>query len=252
MLRSFVLLLVLANLAFYAWSHGYLRAAGLGPHDVTEPLRLKQQIHPERLVIAAPEPGASAPASSPASGAASAASAPEASAAASAAKPAASGAVSAAAGPKLCLQVGPYITAGPEVGAALRAAGLSPVEKQQALSPQWMVFMGPYPDAAALKSKLAELQRLELKEGSYGAVTDRPRYMPGISLGVLPTEAAAQQQLKLMQAKGVKSAQVVPRNAGMTTVLWVLDGLTPAQAATLRRLAPAVLKDKKPEACKTG
>ncbi|OZB64296.1 MAG: hypothetical protein B7X31_04305 [Thiomonas sp. 13-66-29] len=252
MLRSFVLLLILANLAFYAWSHGYLRAAGLGPHDVAEPQRLTQQIHPERLVIAAPESGASAPASSPASGATSAASAPAPPSAASAAKPAASNAVSAAAGPKLCLQVGPYLTAGPEVGAALRAAGLAPVEKQQALGPQWMVFMGPYPDAAALKSKLAELQRLELKEGSYGAVTDRPRYMPGISLGILPTQAAAQQQLKLMQAKGVKSAQVVPRNAGMSAVVWVLDGLTPAQAATLRRLDPALLKDQKPQACKTG
>jgi hypothetical protein len=38
----------------------------------------------------------------------------------------------------------------------------------------------------------------------------------------------------------------------MSAVVWVLDGLTPAQAATLRRLDPALLKDQKPQACKTG
>ncbi len=254
MLRTFVLLLVLGNLGFYAWSHGYLRAAGLGPDSVAEPQRLKQQIHPERLVVSAAQTEAangSMPASSMAS-TVSAASSPipmPAASAASTASGAASAAALAGAAPKLCLQLGPYITVGPTVGAALRAAGLAPVERQQPLNPQWMVLMGPFPDAASLKRKLGELQRLGLKDGTYAPVTDRPNYMPGISLGVLSTEAAAQQELAQMQAKGVNSAHVVQRNAGMKSTYWVLDGLTPAQAATLRKLNPAALKDKKPEVC---
>lgn len=247
MLRSFVLLLILANLAFFAWSHGYLRTAGLGPADVAEPLRLQQQIHPERLVISPPASSPSSAASEPAS-----APTPAPNTVASAAETAASAPVSAASGAGLCLQLGPYITAGPAVGSALREAGLKPVEKREPLSPQWMVLLGPFADAATLKAQLADLQKLGLKEGSYGSITDRPRYMPGISLGVLPTEAAAQQQLKLMQGKGVANAKVVQRNTGMQTVTWVMDHLTPAQAATLRRMAPAALKDKKPETCKAG
>ncbi|MHB1668308.1 MAG: sporulation protein [Thiomonas sp.] len=250
MLRAFVLLLVLGNLGFYAWSHGYLRAAGLGPTDVAEPQRLKQQIHPERLTVSVAQAAASALAAASAASAPSARPAPAASMA-SAAQAAVTAAASAPAGAasRLCLQLGPYITVGPAVGAALRAAGLTPVEKKQALNPQWMVLMGPFPDTATLNRKLGELQRLGLKDGTYTPVTDRPNYMPGISLGVLGTEAAAQQELAQMQAKGVNSAQVVQRNAGMKSTFWVLDGLTPAQAATLRKLSAAALKDKKPEAC---
>ncbi len=252
MLRTIVLFLVLGNLGFYAWSHGYFRAAGLGPTDVAEPLRLKQQIHPERLSVSVAQAPASAAASAPAF-AASAASAPSAlpGATASAARVAVTASASASTGnaSKLCLQLGPYITVGPAVGAALRAAGLTPVEKKQALNPQWMVLMGPFPDTATLKRKLGELQRLGLRDGTYTPVTDRPDYMPGISLGVLATEAAAQQELAQMQAKGVNSAHVVQRNAGMKSTFWVLDDLTPAQAASLRQLGAGALKEKKPEAC---
>ena len=252
MLRAFVLLLVFGNLGFYAWSHGYLRAAGLGPADVTEPQRLTQQIHPERLSVSVAQAPAStaAPASAPAASAPSAQPGAAASAA-SAAQAAVTAAASSLAGnaSKLCLQVGPYITVGPAVGAALRAAGLAPVEKKQALNPQWMVLMGPFPDTATLNRKLGELQRLGLKDGTYTPVTDRPDYMPGISLGVLATEAAAQQELAQMQAKGVNSAHVVQRNAGMKSTFWVLDDMTPTQAAALRKLSASALKDKKPEAC---
>jgi len=51
-LRLLVLLLVLLNAAYYAWSHDMLRAYGLGPLRQAEPQRLQQQIRPEALVIA--------------------------------------------------------------------------------------------------------------------------------------------------------------------------------------------------------
>lgn len=46
-----VLLLVLLNAAYYAWSHDMLRAYGLGPLRQAEPQRLQQQIRPDALVI---------------------------------------------------------------------------------------------------------------------------------------------------------------------------------------------------------
>lgn len=64
MLRLLVLLLVLLNAAYYAWSHDLLRAYGLGPLRQVEPQRLKQQIRPEALVIEsvqAPGPGDAQP-----------------------------------------------------------------------------------------------------------------------------------------------------------------------------------------------
>lgn len=71
MLRALVLLLLVANLGFAAWSQGWLRGAGLGgPDSGGEAARLGRQVHPERLVVLgpgrdaapAPRPAASRPA----------------------------------------------------------------------------------------------------------------------------------------------------------------------------------------------
>ena len=49
--RNLAVLLVLANLAFWLWSQGYLREEGMGPTSVQEPQRLKEQIEPQALTI---------------------------------------------------------------------------------------------------------------------------------------------------------------------------------------------------------
>jgi BirA family biotin operon repressor/biotin-[acetyl-CoA-carboxylase] ligase len=49
MLRLIVLLLLLANGLYFAWSHGLLQAYGLAPVQQAEPQRLSQQLHPERV-----------------------------------------------------------------------------------------------------------------------------------------------------------------------------------------------------------
>lgn len=68
LLRPLVLLLLLANLAFFAWSQGYLRVLGFGPAQQSEPQRLTQQLRPQALRVlregpptAAPSEAASAP-----------------------------------------------------------------------------------------------------------------------------------------------------------------------------------------------
>lgn len=84
MLRLAVIVLLLANAGYYAWSHGWLRSWGLAPVEQSEPQRMAQQIRPETLRIlraretppVAPSVASEAPASAPPAPAAMAASAP--------------------------------------------------------------------------------------------------------------------------------------------------------------------------------
>ncbi len=56
MLRILVLLLVLANAGFLAWSRGYLVGIVPIPPSQQEPERLKHQVHPEAIQIRADRP----------------------------------------------------------------------------------------------------------------------------------------------------------------------------------------------------
>lgn len=60
MLRIVVLVLLLLNSAYFAWSQGWLLSLGYGPTQQREPQRLSQQIRPEALVLV-PSQGASSP-----------------------------------------------------------------------------------------------------------------------------------------------------------------------------------------------
>jgi len=57
MLRLLILLL-LANGAYFAWTHGALTKLGLAPAHQTEPERLQQQVQPSLLSVT---PGGSTP-----------------------------------------------------------------------------------------------------------------------------------------------------------------------------------------------
>ena len=63
MLRLTVLLLLLANGGYFAWSQGLLLPWGYGPLQQSEPQRLRQQIRPEALRIGATGAGAAGGAS---------------------------------------------------------------------------------------------------------------------------------------------------------------------------------------------
>ena len=87
MLRGLLLVLLLANLAFFVWSQGGFGAAsGAAAGSEHEPERLARQVHPEAVQLLTPSVAASAPApqASAASAAASSASATEAASAPSA------------------------------------------------------------------------------------------------------------------------------------------------------------------------
>ena len=54
MLRLLVLLLLLGNAGYFAWSHGTLAPYGFGPAVQSEPQRVAQQLRPEALRILTP------------------------------------------------------------------------------------------------------------------------------------------------------------------------------------------------------
>jgi hypothetical protein len=63
MLKLLILLLLVANGAYFAWTQGALAKLGLAPTLQTEPERLPQQVQPELLLVTpAPTAAGSAPA----------------------------------------------------------------------------------------------------------------------------------------------------------------------------------------------
>lgn len=62
MLRALVLVLLLANLVFYAWAQGWLRGiVTADPLGAREPYRLQEQVRPDLIRVLPPGSVASAP-----------------------------------------------------------------------------------------------------------------------------------------------------------------------------------------------
>jgi hypothetical protein len=216
MLRLIVLVLLLANAAFYAWSHGLLLAWGVGPAQQSEPQRLQQQVHPEAVKLLAPAELKQAETV--------AAQAPR---------------------PPECLQT-----------AALELAQVAPLRAvldtwpagSWSLDPttepaRWIIYMGKYPGVEQVARKRAELRQLGI---SFEAPTN-PDLEPGLSLGSFPNEAAANTQLAALADKGVHTARVVqerPEQHGMRLQLPAVDDALRARLDELK--APLAGKPLRP------
>ncbi len=183
MLRLAVLLLVLLNAGYYAWSQGMLRAYGWAPAEQNEPERLKQQLRPEAIRILQPEEGRKAEqvALTPPK-------APE------------------------CLQAGLFDEA---QTATLRKAleSLLPPTAwslETSVEPaRWIIYMGKFPNAAAQDKKRAELEKMKLKLQPL----DNTELQLGLSLGRFETQAQAQAEFNALQKRGVRTARVLQERA---------------------------------------
>ena len=231
MLRSLVLALLIVNLGFFAWTHGWLRAwVGLPPEGQREPQRLSAQLHAEQIEVLQPgemvqNHALRRPPAGTASAPDSAASVVDGST--SAAEPAnAASAVSGdakqsvASGPALCVEAGPF---NPEDATTVDKA-LRPLLPQGswtrqsiAIGGQWMVYMGPYTDEDLYDRKLTELKRIK------GLNFDEVRggtYARGLSLGRFTSEADAEARLASLKQRGIRTARVVTiRRAGQVHYL---------------------------------
>lgn len=195
MLRLLVLVLLLANGGFFAWSQGYLLPWGIGPAQQSEPQRLGQQIRPESVRVLKPDElrrietvAAAAPR------------------------------------PPECLQAGPLDEP--------RLASLRPLldalpsnawSLEEAVEPaRWIVYMGRYGGVEQVARKRAELRQLSV---SFEPLSN-PELEPGLSLGGHATQQAAQQQLEQLALRGVRTARVVqerPEQRGQRLLLPAVD-----------------------------
>ena len=200
MLRALVLLLLLANGGYYAWSQGLLRDWGMAPHEQAEPQRMANQIRPELLRVlpvagAKPAvPPASPPTVNPPVPDAPASNAPE------------TIATSAVQGE--CLQAGIFDAA--QADALRRAASVLPQGswslERSATPGRWMVYLGRFADADALAKKRAELRTRNISFDRAGVAT----LEPGLSLGRFASEEAAERALAtLVRKNDVRNARVV-------------------------------------------
>lgn len=191
MLRLAVVLLLLANAGYYAWSQGLLRGWGLAPVDESEPQRMEQQIAPQNLRLL-PQGGKGAASSAAPAG------------------PASPATAAAPAEPPACLQAGVFDAR--QADALRQAAAVLP-EGSWTLEPtpitgRWMVYMGRFPDEEAVAKKRAELRALKIPYDRPGAALE-----PGLSLGRFSTEEAAQRGMALLANQGVRTARVVQERA---------------------------------------
>ena len=175
MLRALIVALLLANLAFFAWTRGWLdTVVGVRPTGDREPERMLRQVRPELIRIL------------PAS-------------AASEVAPVA----------LACFEAGPFTDA--EISAAearaqtqLPAGSWVSVKTEQPGT--WLVYMGRYASRDAMTRKEDELKR---RKAPYEEIGAPPALAPGLSLGRFEQRAAAVTALEQFTQQGIRTARVV-------------------------------------------
>jgi hypothetical protein len=195
MLRLAVLVLALANAAYFAWSQGLLASWGIAPAQQSEPQRLEQQIKPQALRVLPLEEARRV----------------ELAASAKAAE---------------CLQAGP-LEAG-QLGAVKQVLDAWPSDSwslEPAVEPpHWIIYMGKYAGVEAVSRKKAELRQMGI---SFEPLSN-PALEPGLSLGGFASQQDATAQMDSLVQRGVHTAKVVqerPESRGQLLKLLAVDDL---------------------------
>ena len=203
MQRALLLILLLANGLFFAWTRDWLAPWAEAPvHGAREPARLAAQVAPERIQILTPK---------------------AASAALSAAR-----AASMAGGDHgdrgegdLCMELGPFgeatfSQAETQLDQAL-VARAQWQRREVGGGIRWAVYMGRFADLQVMRSKLDELTRLKLDAQT---INSPPELAPGLVLSRHDSNEAADKALALLKERGVRTARVVAL-PGLAPQLWL-------------------------------
>lgn len=213
-MRTLFLLLVLVNVASYAWWR-YVSPAESG----TDPAPLARQIEPDKMKVVATS-DLPAPVPRPA---------PALSGAAPAALPAAA---------TKCIEWGSFtLTDAPRAEKALEPLGLGSrlTQRRTEENAGWWVYVPPQGNRAAAAKKAAELKALGVTD--YFIVQDDGENRWALSLGVFRTEDGAQGRLAALQAQGVRSAQIGRRDTVVPKVWLQVKAVEPPLEARLRDIA---------------
>ena len=207
MFRTFVAALLVANLAFYAWSQGWLDGVvGVRSIGDREPERMARQVHPELVRVLPPGDSSTAAGTTPP--------------------------VTLA-----CLEAGPFIDADAAAAqtaaqTALPGAGVTDVKTDKPAV--WIVYMGRYANREALTKKEEELKRRKL---DYDEVRDNAALTPGLSLGRFDTGAAAASALEALAQQGIHTARIIeltPASSSHMLRFETGDAVVAAQAIALK------------------
>lgn len=206
-MRTLFLLLVLANVAFFAWDR-YLRA----PVSAEDYMR-KVQIAPEKIRLVNPPgaPGTSTKAAVPAAAA--------------------------------CMEWGAFAgAAAARADAAMAELALpaTQVKRVTADASGYWVYIPPLKSRAAAEKSARALKDLGVTE--YSVVQDQSAWRNAISLGVFRTDEAAQMYLASLQKKGVTDAVAEKRENFLKQVIFYVrepSEATVAKLAAIRTTLPA-------------
>ena len=231
-MRAAFLILLLANLGFFAWwRYG-------APSDAADPAPLTRQIEPEKLKVVAPK---DLPPPSPAKPVA--ALKPEA--------PALKPEPPAPPAPPQplpvalkCLEWGSFpLTDASKAEKTLEPLALGPRLSQRRTEETagWWVFIPaqkvPNARQAALR-KAAELRNLGVED--YFIVQEEGQHRWALSLGVFRTEDAARARLAVLRSQGVRTAVVGARETVVPKVWLQVKGVDPSLEAKLKELTVQV------------
>lgn len=214
-MRALFLLLLLANVAFFAWSRY------VAPRESTaDPRPLARQIDPEKLKLISPS-ALPPPAPKPP---------PPAAAAPAAAQPST----------LACLEWGSFAPGDPRPEQVLAPLGLG-----ERLSPRrtvevagWWVFMPPQGSRQGAQRKAGELKDLGVRE--FFIVQEEGPYRWALSLGVFRTEEAAQGHLAELRKRGVRTARVGARETVVPKVWLQVSGVDAQLESRLRETASQI------------
>jgi SPOR domain len=205
-MRALFLLLLAANLAFYAWwRYG-------APADAADPAPLARQIEPEKLKVIAP--GDLRPPAAPKKPAATAGS---------------------------CLEWGSFTLAdAPRAEQALGplALGARLAQRRTEEVAAWWVFLPAQGSRQAALKKAQELRNMGVDE--YFIVQDEGEHHWALSLGVFRNEEAAQARLAALRAQGVRSARVGPRETVVPKIWLQVKSVDAPLQARLKEIARQV------------
>ncbi len=227
-MRVLVVVLVLANALYFAWSHGHLASYGFAPVAQAEPQRLAQQIKPEQMRVVGLDDATKAQATTVVTA------------------PVATAVASAATGAE-CLQAGVFTqTQTAVLSAALtQALPAGSWALESAVVPaRWIVYMGRYASLDAAIKKRGELRGLNVPSE---LVAGAP-LAPGLSLGNFDTEAQATAELALLARRGVKTAGIRQERAELRGQRLKLPAVSAELRGQLDALKPQ-LAGKDLQAC---
>lgn len=204
MLRLIVLILLLANAAYLAWSQNLLAPWGIAPAQQSEPQRMGQQIRPQILRVLPPEEARRTELTPTALRAAD------------------------------CLQAGPLDEAqSASLKEALEPWPAGSWSLESAVEPaRWIIYMGKYSSVDNASIKKAELRQMGI---SVDTLAD-PALEPGLSLGGYASEAEANRQLDALAQRGVRTAKVVQERLEVRGQMLKLPAMDDALRARLDEL----------------